>query len=108
MGERMGMTSEVRSSEKPSIMQRLPGSIELGVVGVVQRFEVVVVALGHHFVLQEFLGALQLQIGARGFNLGLLKVRPGLRRIAALQYSELLSLASLPGPATPSAPRRVR
>ena len=79
------MTSDVRSSEKPSISERLPGSIQLGVVGVVQRFEIVVVALGHHFVLQEVFATLQLKIGARGFNLGLFEVRPGLSRIAALQ-----------------------
>ena len=84
MGERIGMTSDVESSESPASLAPA-GHVELRVVGVVQRFEVVVITLGHDFVLQEVLATLQLQVGARGFNPGLLKVGPRLRRIATLQ-----------------------
>ena len=43
-------------------------------VSVVERFQIVVVFLRHDLVLQQFLAALQLQIGACGFNFCLLEI----------------------------------
>ncbi len=44
-------------------------------------------------MLQELLAALQLQVGAGGFNLGLLEVGAGLGGVAALQCADLLAFA---------------
>ena len=73
-------------------VQSLAGPLQLRVVGIVQRLQVVVVALRHHVVLQQFLRAIQLEICAIRFNLRLLEVGARLSRVAALQCADLLSL----------------
>ena len=94
-------------------MQSLACPFQLRVIGIVQRLQIVVVALRHHFVLQQFLGALQLQIGASGFNLGLLEIGARLRSVAALQQcrSVVPCCTSWPGStlseSTASADRRI-
>ncbi len=73
--------------------------VELRVLGLVRGFEIVVVALRHHFVLQQKLGAIELEIGARDFNLGLLVIGARLGNLAALNAGRWSRPFSLPGPA---------
>ena len=61
-------------------------------VGVVEGLEVVVVFLGHDFVLEELFGAIELEVGAGGFDLRFLEIGAGLRGVAALEHSKLLPL----------------
>ena len=70
-------------------------AVLVGVVGLVDGCEVVVIALGHDFVLQQVAGAVQLQVGARSFDLGLRIVCAGLLEVGALQHADDLTLGDL-------------
>jgi hypothetical protein len=82
----MGTTSEVSFSLKP-------GALQLSVVGIVQRLQVVVITLGHDIVLQQLFGAVELKIGAGCLDLRFLKIGPCLGSITALQRTDLFPFA---------------
>ena len=79
-------------------MERLASALQFGVVGVVERFEVVVILLRQDLMLQQLFGAVELQIGAGGFNSCFLEIGAGLGSVAALQGADTLALVDfLPG-----------
>jgi hypothetical protein len=65
----------------------------------IRGFEIIVIALRHHFVLQQKLGAIELAVGTGYFDFGLIVIGSGLGNLAALDKANGLILRHLlPGP----------
>ena len=80
-------------------MNSLDGAGKLGVRRLVRGFDVIVVALCDHFVLEQKLGAIQLVVGTDYFDFRLIVIGSRRRNFAALDEANGLPLGYvLPGP----------
>jgi hypothetical protein len=73
----------------------LDGARELRVRRLIRGFNVIVITLRHHFVLQQKLGAIELAVGTGYLDFGLIVIGSGLGNLAALDKADGLILRHL-------------
>ena len=76
-------------------MNSLYGAGKFRVRRLIRSFEVIIIALRHHFVLQQKLGAIQLAVGTRYLDFRLIVIGSCLSNLAALDEADGLSLGHL-------------
>ena len=76
-------------------MNSLDSALELCVRRLICSFNIVVVALRHYFVLEQKLGAIELVVGTRYFNFGLVVIGSRFGNLVALDEANGLVLFHL-------------
>ena len=99
MGARRAAESDDPSGGEAQHVNSLDGAGKLGVRRLIRGFEVIVIALRHHFVLQQKLGAIELAVGTCYLDFRLIVIGSCRRNLAALDEADGLPLGYfLPGP----------